>query len=102
MQKKRDKNFWKSHVLLFNKQNISQAQYCRENNLRQNYFSRVLMREKIKSKNNIDFIEIKNDVKKIVDSHIILNLGNKYSITIPAIFEKSCLDEILNILESRL
>jgi hypothetical protein len=100
MRKNKTKNFWKDHVLKFRMLDITQAQYCRENNLSQNYFSRVLSRMKEYEENKDTFIEIiKPD--KMPSGRVTLAVNDKYSITLPNIFDSASLKVLLDILEKR-
>lgn len=100
MRKNKTKSFWKDHVRRFKKLDVTQAQYCRQNNLSQNYFSRVLSKMNADSENDNAFIEIiKPD--KINAGGITLNVKDKYSIVVPDAIDSASLNLLLDILEKR-
>lgn len=102
MRKYKNKNFWKDHIRKFRTLGITQAQYCRENNLSQNYFSRVFSRTiKADAERNNDFVEIIK-TNKTAAGQITLKISDKYLIAIHEIFNAASLNSLLDILEKRL
>ena len=100
MHRNKNKSFWKDHAGRFKKLDVTQAQYCRQNNLSQNYFSRVLSKMEADRENENTFIEITKP-DKIPAGRLTLSVKDKYSIAIPDIFDASSLKSLLDILEKR-
>jgi hypothetical protein len=100
MRKNKTKGFWKGHAEKFKKLDITQAEYCRQNNLSQNYFSRVLSKMEADKENKNVFIEITKP-DRIPAGRLTLSVKDKYSIAIPDIFDASSLKSLLDILEKR-
>jgi hypothetical protein len=100
MHRNKTKNFWEDHAGKFIKLDITQAQYCRKNNLSQNYFSRVLSKTKAYSKNENTFIEITKP-DKMPTGRITLNVKDKYSIVVQDVIDSASLNLLLDILEKR-
>jgi len=103
MAKKYPAEYWEDHVKSFINSGVTQSEYCRQNKLDPSYFSK-LRRNKIELKavkqSQSDFIEIKNIEN--ISSALILSLSNKYSIVIEKDFSRQNLNNLLDVLESRI
>ena len=66
--------FWEEHINRWNKRGISQAEYCRNNNLNQNMFSK--WKNKIIPKNVVkanEFVELKvSEITKESEIEVII------------------------------
>lgn len=98
---KRIKNFWENHVTAFLESDVSQAEYCRSNNINANYLSK-LVRMKKQDNSFKNLVQIKPIARGFFDNCLKLSLSDKYSILAPDNFSNETLKNLLDILEVRL
>jgi hypothetical protein len=98
---KRIKYFWNNHVTAFLKSNLSQAEYCRSNNINANYLSK-LVRMKRQENPCKDLVRINPIVPTFFENSLKLSLSDKYTILIPDDFSNEALKNILDVLDARL
>jgi hypothetical protein len=98
---KRIKDFWKNHIAAYSESDLTQAEYCRMNNINANYLSKLL-RIEIKDNPGNAFVQIKPAIQDYMNDNLRLTLSDKYIITIPDNFSNETLKRILDILEARL
>ena len=102
MAKKHDQNFWINHINAFEKSGLSQAEYCRENKITPQHFSKLRNKYKKMKLETDDFIELSPSVHNNTNDLIKIHLSHKYTISIPYPFSKDHLIKLLDLLENRL
>lgn len=90
----RQKYNWNVIISDWKKSNLSQAQYCKLNNLNQNLFSKWKI--KLGDMGGINFVEIKLPELK-TGQELYIQIG-KYSIIVKPDFNKELLKEVLEII----
>lgn len=91
---KRQKYNWNVIISDWEKSNLSQAQYCKLNNLNQNLFSKWKI--KLSDRGGINFVEVKLP-EQITDQMLYIQIG-KCTIKVKPDFNKNLLKEVLEII----
>ncbi len=94
--------FWSEQIRLWKESSLSQAEYCKNNNLDQQLFSKWKIRIlKINNNQQVNFVKIKPKVKKeyFESEYIKLIIKDKYAINIHSGFNKETLKNLLETIE---
>ena len=105
---KHSPSFWENHLEAWNNSGLSQAEYCRRNNIRVKAFGYHKARKfgpakECKNEKVLDLVALPapvqqpQDTEPFVDSGIRISLGSKASINISRSFDRKCLASILGI-----
>jgi hypothetical protein len=85
--------FWQTHVNQWANSGLSQAEYCRKNNLKLKSFT--YFKSKFKKKNlSVQLVQIPEEQFKI-PSYLKLNIASGLQIEIPDGFSRSTLEQVL-------
>lgn len=92
---------WKGRIAEWEQSGLSQAQYCRNNNLDSKLFSKWKNRvNKQDSHLDTGFVEITGNKRSTwAEKNILLHIHNKYTLEISPGFNKEVLHELLTMLE---
>ncbi len=104
-----DSTFWLAHVENWQKSGLSQAEYCRRNNLNPLAFSRFKISKVgrdqplIKENPKIELVAVpisgyKTQEVEFFDTGLTINIGKSAQIKINRCFDRSCLNQILRSL----
>ena len=89
--------YWQTHIEQWSQTDLSQAAYCRNNNLKIKSFT--YFKSRLNKKNlPVQFVQI--PIKQLqTPSFLKLNLGSNFQIEIPDGFSQSTLTQVLQVLE---
>ena len=86
--------FWKKHLEQWSKSDLTQREYCRQNNLIAHRFT--YWKTKFKSKNlPVKFVQVLPDPVRFEPSDLKLNIGAGLQIEIPDGFSQVTLERVL-------
>ena len=91
-------NFWNNHFTKWKESSLTQAEYCRQNKLDEQLFSKWKI--KINKNDNPAFVEIKKEItskKELSASNIELEIFNKITIKLKPDFCPATLLKLLNV-----
>jgi len=89
--------FWKTHLEQWSKSDMTQREYCRQNDLIAHRFT--YWKTNFKTKNlPVEFIQVLPDPVRIDPSDLKLNIGPGLQIEIPDGFSRTTLERVLSTL----
>ncbi len=87
---------WQRHIEQWSQSKLSQAAYCREQNLKIKSFT--YFKSRLKKKNlPVQFVQVPVEPVR-VPSFLKLNIGSSFQIDIPDGFSKNTLTQVLQVL----
>ena len=89
--------YWQNHIELWSQSDLSQAAYCRKNNLNIksfNYFKSRLKKDNLP----VQFMQVPIEQMPAL-SFLRLNIGSSFQIEIPDGFSQNSLTRVLQVLE---
>jgi hypothetical protein len=87
--------FWENHLKIWGQKNISQAEYCRQNNLNHQSFSKWKIRLSLNGENKFVKIPIKS---LQIESEIEMFIKKQYRLVFKSDFKKEVLEKILEVI----
>lgn len=89
--------FWKSHIEQWSQTNLSQREYCRQNNLLHTRFT--YWKSKFSQKTlPMELIQVPMPIR-FSDSGVKLNIGRGLQVEIPDGFKQETLEQVLSVLK---
>jgi len=90
--------YWQNHIEQWSQSGLSQAAYCRKNNLNLKSFN--YFKSRLKKKNlPVQFVQVPIEQSQ-TPSFLKLNLGSSFQLEIPDGFSQNTLTEVLQVLGS--
>lgn len=92
------REFWESHIENWARSGFSQAEYCRQNNLRIKSFG--YWKRKLTKKNcSLELVQLTPE-QILVSPSLRLHVGSRYQIEIPDGFSHAALKNVLQVLRA--
>ena len=90
--------FWEEHIKRWNKRGVSQAKYCKENNLNKNLFSKwknkIIPKDIVKAN---EFVELKvSEMSK--ESEIEVIVKDIFKLRLKSGFDKELVKEVIEVI----